>query len=226
MKGKIFRVFIHLFWWIIGILLYGYINDPYFRQLLVNISVLAMVLSYLFPFAERKHEKELKNEKVNKNLDLYNWADTLDGGDNYLRYLFKNLNTSSVQKNIEDISTKILNDTGSNIVRLRYLRAYFKSYKERKIFNLYFKTIGTGILSFVIVSVHAILQGRVKEQSFIELFHPFNSWGFIISIILLALYFFLLPHRGENRINLVVNILDEIIEDKRDKLSEKKDKSL
>jgi hypothetical protein len=78
--------------------------------------------------------------------------------------------------------------------------------------SLYYKTIGTGFLSFVIFSIQAILQGRIKDIHLIELFHPYNSWGFIFSIIIIALYFFLLPHRGENRINLVINILDESIE--------------
>ncbi|WHY86063.1 hypothetical protein QNH39_26405 [Neobacillus novalis] len=213
MKIKSFRnILKHLFWWALGVVLYFYIDDHWFRNIIVNISVIAMVTSYLFPWSEWLHEKDLRKERSNAGEDLYKWSDTLVGGDNYLEYLFKSLKPSALPNNINLIYKRILMEANNNIEELRLLRAYFKAYKERQTLTLYYKTVGTGFLSFVIFGIQAILQGRITDQHFVELFHPYNSWGFIFSIIIIALYFFLLPHRGENRINLVINILDESIE--------------
>jgi len=213
MKEKNFRKILkHIFWWMLGVSLYIFVKDPWFRNIIVNLSVIGMVTSYLFPWSEWLREKDLRKERANSDENLFKWADTLFGGDNFLEYLLKGLKPSSLQVNINLIYKRILTETNSNIEDLRLLRAYFKAYKERQMLSLYYKTVGTGFLSFVIFSIQAILQGRIKEIHFIELFHPYNSWGFIFSIIIIALYFFLLPHRGENRINLVINILEECIQ--------------
>ncbi|MHC0037895.1 hypothetical protein, partial [Pseudoneobacillus sp. C159] len=104
--------------------------------------------------------------------------------------------------------------TNNDIKELKLMRAYFKAYKNRQAAALYYKTIGTSFLSLVIFSVQAIMQGKITDQNILELFHPINSWGLIFSIVMISLYYFLLPHRGENRLNLVINILDECIDEK------------
>ncbi|WP_335378189.1 hypothetical protein [Bacillus sp. JJ1122] len=210
MKSKVVKLIKHLFWWVTGIGVYIYTKDPLLKNLIVNSALIIMVISYVFPWAEWTHEKDLKKDKINNENDLYIWTDQLNGGDNYLRFLFKNIKSTYFNENISFIYQRILEETNRDIIKIRLLRAYFKAYKQRQISNLYYKTLGTGLLSFVIFGVQAILQGRIQEKSFIQLFHPYNSWGFIFSIIIIALYYYLLPHRGENRLNLVLNILDEI----------------
>ncbi|MEH7249906.1 hypothetical protein V7114_24375 [Neobacillus niacini] len=70
-------------------------------------------------------------EKLDTFENLYNWSDGLEGGDNYLRYLLKNVESVNVLSNMNLIHEKLLSNSNKSIKDLRLLRAYFKAYKER-----------------------------------------------------------------------------------------------
>jgi len=210
MEKKSLKVLKHIGCWIVVVFLYIKFNNDLIRNIISNFSMIALVVFYMFPRIEKTIEKDIKKESSNDSRNLYIWTDNLDGGDNYLRFLFQSKESNSISSNLTGIYDKLRSN--NSMKELRILRAYFKAYKERQAVKNYYKFIGSGILSFLLFIVQAFLQGRIKNVDFLNFFQPSYSWGFIISIILISLYYFLLPHREENRLNLVVNILDEIIE--------------
>lgn len=210
MDRKHFKFIKHLVFWIIVVFLFMKINDDFIRNIITNLSMIAIVVFYMFPRIHKTIETDIKKESSNKAKNLYIWTDNLDGGDNYLRFLFKSINSNSIPSNLNEIYGKL--KSGNSVKELRLLRAFFKAYKDRQAIKIYYKSIGSAILSFIIFSLQALVQGKIKNENYLHFIQPSYSWGFVISVILIALYYFLLPHREENRLNLVVNILDEIID--------------
>ncbi|KQL35811.1 hypothetical protein AN959_07920 [Psychrobacillus sp. FJAT-21963] len=144
--------------------------------------------------------------------NLYLWTDNLYGGDNYLKFLFESIESEGVRKNLENLYDKILGETKNGVKDLRMLRAYFKAYRDRQAERKYYTFIGTSIFSFVIFSTKEFLQGKIENNNLLFFFQPSISWGFILSLLLMAVYYILLPHNRDNRINLVINLLEEMIE--------------
>lgn len=216
MRGKIFKFFIIL---LVTVMICSWIFIPgtWVNIILTNIFIVGYVVLFIFPKTAKWLDKEINDEKAEKANNLLSWCDTLDGGDNYLKYIFRDEVSKSIPSNLSNIRNLLFKETDNDISKLRDLRAYFKTYKERQTTRVYFKTIGTGILSFTIFLGQAFLQGRLKNQYLIEFFHSNYSLGIILAVLLAGLYYFLLPHRGENRLNLIVNILDEIIEGESNK---------
>ena len=213
MKKEIFKFLIHIIgWFIIGYIFLHLGDNTFLKNTLSNIMVIVAVVLYLFPSVEKSMVKETKKESSDRAKDLYSWTDNLDGGDNYLEYIFKSIESNSIPSNLIALYEKLINETENNFKKVRLLRAYYKAYKDRQAAKLYYKFMGTALFGFVIFSIQAILQGRITNESFLTFFNPGNAWGFILSLILIAVYYILLPHRKENRINLIINVLDEMIE--------------
>jgi hypothetical protein len=80
--------------------LYIYVKDPWFRNIIVNLSVIGMVTSYLFPWSEWLHERDLRKERSNSEEDLFKWSDTLFGGDNYLEFTYSKASSLQVYQSI------------------------------------------------------------------------------------------------------------------------------
>lgn len=213
MKRDIFKFLFHIIFWVIIVYLFIIVGDnTILKNALTNIVVIVSVVLYIFPSVEKSMEKEYKTESSYKIKNLYIWMDNLDGGDKYLEYMFKSLESNSVSSNLLELYDKLITVTENNSKKLRLLRAYYKAYKERQAVKLYYKLLGNGLFSFIMVGLLAFLQGRITNEGLLFFLQPSSSWGFIISLILMAIYFILLPHRKENRINLIINVLDEMIE--------------
>ena len=210
---EIFKFLLHISCWFIIVSIFLFVSDnTILKNTISNIMVIVAVVLYLFPSVEKSMEKETKKELSNKAKNLYSWTDNLDGGDNYLEYMFKSIESNSIPSNLIAIYEKLINETENNFKKLRLIRAYYKAYKDRQAAKLYYKFLGTALFGFVIFSIQAFLQGRITNESFLSIINPGSAWGFIFSLILIAVYYILLPHRKENRINLIINILDEAIE--------------
>ncbi|MEK4908346.1 hypothetical protein [Niallia sp. FSL M8-0099] len=72
------------------------------------------------------------------------------------------------------------------------------------------------MLSFIIFVIQALIQGRIKNDYLLTLLNINYIWGGIMSFLCIAFYYFSLSHRGENRINLILNVLDENIDEEKD----------
>lgn len=212
MKNKLFKLLLHVILWAIMIYLLIVLEEEFLRNAVSNTILIVLVVLYMFPKVDKSIEKEFKKESSEKAKDLYSWTVNLDGGDNYLEYIFKSLESNSVPSNLIVLYNQLIIETENNPKKLRLLRAYYKAYKDKQASKLYFKFVGTALFSFIVFSLQGFLQGRITNDGFLSFIQPSNSWGLIISLILIAIYFILLPHRKENRINLIINVLDEIIE--------------
>lgn len=218
MKEKIFKFFIHFLCWGVFFLIWSKTQIKVIELLFTNMSIIIFVIIYIIPWSEKYFKKEIKREKSEKYTTLYDWTENLDGGENYIRHLFKEEGSKSIPVNMNKIEEAILSETSTSnrIKDLRSMRAYFKAYKDRQSEKVYYKTVGATILSFIIFIIQALIQGRIKNDYLLTLLNINYIWGGIMSFLCIAIYYFFLSHRGENRINLILNVLDENIDEEKD----------
>jgi len=192
-------------------------NNSSIQLVIQNILILAVLIRYIFPWINNIENKNLRMSKSENEKDLFIWADTISGAENYLNFIFKDKKSSNIMTNLISIKASLLDSVHEDLEQLRMLRALFKSYRENKTELVYFKAVGAAIISFMVFILQASVLGNIKNKTVHDFMNFENSWGLILSILFVAIYFILLPHKGENRVNLICNILDECIEELKSK---------
>ncbi|MDY7044414.1 hypothetical protein RVS70_09370 [Virgibacillus sp. M23] len=182
----------------------------------IGFLTVLIFFTILLVLGLKYNDKDMKNEKPTKNRTLYGWTDNLEGAHNLANYLLKDIKTSSIIENLEVIKKKLENYCGNDLEKIRLLKAYFDAAATNNYKSLYYKTILTIFIGIVITSLRMLGNTNIEWIPVIFELNPVLLFVIVLYSILLLIEYM---NMGKNRNNLICNILEQLIDEKENSMT-------